>query len=1182
MKNLTKPVGDLYPHVKKLTLIMRLSVLLILIAVFTSTASVYSQATKLTIKMENARLSEVFDAIEKQSEFYFFYNRDYFNDDRIVSVDVKNKLVDEVLKELLQGEAITWEIFDRNILLRIPEAPLTTAQREVMEQQKSVSGKVTDSDNQPLPGVTVVVKGTTQGTVTNADGIYSLMNIPEDATLVFSFVGMRTQEVLVGSQTNLNIRMEEETIGIEEVVAVGYGTQKKINLTGSIAVVDYTQLENRSLVNLDQALQGVAANLNVTTGYLGGEIGAKKEINIRGVGTLTGDGGSPYVLVDGMPMGINTVDPDNIESISVLKDASSAAIYGAKAAYGVILITTKSGKGKKVNFQYNSSVSLQHPTVIADFVSSVDMANLHNYAASNSGKPGIPEEQMNRIIDYYNGEIDTETIPNPAQPDRWATHLAQGSNSNNNWPRIMWGNWRPRTKHNLSFSGEKENVRFYVAANYSYEKGVIKFSPEEQNKYSLLANLSVDVNKWMTINLNTTYSRTELSRKIASKDGDRQDQWGFIMVVAPTHAYYAPDGQIISTFVISDQQLGREILNPNEFWVKTSTELEPIDGWKTNVNYTWNNYTNRSTINKKTTSNPTISGVPYAGGYLNPSFTETNSNHFSHVFSLHTSYEKSFGEHNLFAMIGYEEQYYEGMSTGITKMGVISPEVPSLSTAVGEMFLDNSWSHWSTQGVFGRVTYNYKEKYLLEFNSRYDGSSRFANASTQWGYFPSGSLAYNISKEPFWDSIENVSSINLLKLRLSYGSLGNQNVSNYLYLPIIPMSTDLTYIIGDSRPNYSNMPSLISPDLTWETANTLNAGVDVGLLNNRLNLGFDIFNRKTVNMFGPSQQLPAALGTSAERKNNAELETKGFDLEISFKDNITNDLSYSVKLNIGDTKSTVTKYFNPTGSLGSMSASNYANHLTAWYEGKVVGEIWGYETIGYFQDAADVENHADQSKIYSRRWQEGDIKYKDLNNDGKIDWGSLTKDDHGDLKIIGNDMPRYQFGITSLVNYKNFDFRMFWQGVAKRDMVFAYTGLRGSFYGWKGRANNNTFCEPHMDYWTPEGSDHGGGPNAYFPRPYFDSEDGKNKQYQTKYVQNAAYIRLKDIQLGYTIPQSFTKKIGIDRFWLYISGSNLLYFSPLIKIYDPELLSEGALFGGVGTYIHPMLKYYTFGINVTF
>ena len=518
-------------------------------------------------------------------------------------------------------------------------------------------------------------------------------------------------------------------------------------------------------------------------------------------------------------------------------------------------------------------------------------------------------------------------------------------------------------------------------------------------------------------------------------------------------------------------------------------------------------------------------------------------------------------------MLGFQQEsnsydYLSGL-----KKELITPEVPSISTATGEMQTTDDLTHWSTQGYFARLNYDYMGKYLLEVNARYDGTSKFTK-DHRWGLFPSFSLGWNISHEKFWEPVSPY--VNTLKLRTSWGSLGNQNVDAYQDLPLLGTEMNLEWILNGKRPAYTTAPNLINPVLTWESSKTVDVGADLGFFNNRLQITADYYQRLTFNRLGPAQALPAVLGADIPKENNSELRTRGWDLSFTWRDKVSNDFSYSVTAMLFDYKSVVTKYNNPTGI------------LTTDYEGKTIGEIWGYETVGLIrtqEDADRINQSKSQNFINAQVWRTGDVMYRDLNNDGLINNGKNTVSDHGDLRIIGNNTPRYQFGITLSADYKGFDFMAFFQGTAKRDLW-----LTGNMFWGFNNWNQTTLFPHHLDYYrdAEESTYSGLGVNtdAYYPRPYSQSSlYKKNQQIQTRYLQNGAYLRLKNLQLGYSIPQTVLKKVGLQKSRIYCSAENVLTLTKLPVGFDPETANLGKYGNGKSMFSLAVLS---FGLNVSF
>jgi TonB-linked SusC/RagA family outer membrane protein len=1030
-------------------------------------------------------------------------------------------------------------------------------------QQNKISGIVNGKDGKPMAGVNVKATGTTVGALTDADGKYS-MEVPSGTkTLTFSFIGMETQVISIGTSTQINATMAEAAIGLDEVVVVGYGTQKKLNLTGAVDVVSGDVLQNRASANVGVLLQGASPNLNIMVSSFGGEPGASPLFNIRGIGSLTSGGGTPLILVDGVEMNINNLDPETVENVTVLKDAASAAIYGSRAPFGVVIVTTKKGtKNKGISINYSNNIAVASPMNLPAWQSSLRYVTAYNQSLENSGQPDkfLPP-QIERIKAYiagtYTPEYDTVNPPHSI----WAGRH-QG-NANYEWWDEYWKDHTINQKHNINISGGDDNTQYYVSAGY-YDQGTsFNYADEYYKRYNVLANLTSQATKWLRFNLNTKYSNTKSKHPNAGSDWDPGRTFFISEMIKffPTTPKYNVDGTVNNPYVNALMKAGPATGNENDLFIGLGAELEPVTGWKTNFNYNYN-YTG----NKYTWLDSEIWVEIPDGQVVNfwndPNYYTQNweSNNYNSM-NVFTSYEKTIQRHFFKGMVGYEREYRYFSSLYGYRTALISEEVPSISTATGVYSVDDAMSHWATEAFFGRLNYNYMEKYLFEVNARYNGSSRFAKDS-RWGFFPSVSVGYNISKESFWEPLLN--TVNNFKIRGSYGSLGNQNVSNYLYLSNIPINTELEWIIGNERPLYAGVPNIISPTLTWESVNTLDLGADANFLHNRLGLVFDWFERNTLNMFGPATILPASLGTTPPLENNASLTTKGWEISLGWNDRIQSDFSYSLRLTLADSKSTVSKYLNLTGQIDE------------YYVGREIGEIWGYTSDGLIQSEDEVI--PDQSFFYNK-WGPGDIKYKDLNDDGKIDDGSRTLADHGDLKVIGNTSPRYSIGFSGAITWKNFDFSMFWQGILKRDLMPSSNMWWG--VGTRGD-NGGAFYQGHDDYWRPADETNLFGPNtdAYYAKPYVTTETYKNQQTQTRYLLHPRYFRLKNIQLGYTIPKKLTEKIRIEALKFTLSGENLITIDDLPPYIDPETSFESSqwMLGA----IYPLSKSVSVGINITF
>lgn len=1047
-------------------------------------------------------------------------------------------------------------------------APLIKTRPLIRDIQRvifNVEGTVSDENGEPLIGVNVQVKGSNKGASTDLNGHFVLEDIDENAVLVISYIGYVTQEVPVSGNRNLTITMVPDSQLLDEVVVVGYGTQKKANLTGSVASISSKMLENKPLPNVGEVLRGVSPNLNINLGAYGAEPGAGLTFNIRGVGSISGNS-APLILVDGVEMDINNIDPGTIEDISVLKDASSSAIYGSRAPFGVILITTKKGsRNEKVQIQYNNNMIFGKSIGIPHMENSLIFATVYNQAAINAGTPPqYPEEQMERIRGFINGTYKTEY-----DPDNPTTSVFTGrriGNANYDWPHILFKDHKFDQRHNVSISGGSQRSQYYVSLGFFDQDGFYGFGYDDYKRYDLMANLTTDATDWLSFGFSAKYANTFTDYPIGITTVERRYIGNSLYSFGPIQPRYNPDGSEANPLVRYLESSGRDKTFENDLLVTLRTDLEPIKGWRTSVSYNYNiTETNRDVVSLPVwvaLGNGTFGNI----GKPASAFESTLAHSPYSLFNVVSSYEKQFTHNFIKLLVGYEQEEQSYKSLYGRKENLITESVPSLSTALGTSSLSDSRYDWATQGFFGRLNYNFKEKYLLEISARYNGSSRF-DPESRWGFFPSASVGYQVSKENFWAPIEPV--INSFKLRASYGSLGNQNVANYLYIPTINVNAESPWIIGGARPPYALTPGILSENLTWETITMANFGFDAGLLNDQLSVTFDMYNRKTTDMFGPQETLPYTLGTGTPTANNASLSTKGFELILGWREVISSDFSYDVQLSLGDHQSEILEYRNENGFIDN------------WYKGKKIGEIWGFETDGLIQ--TEGEAMPDQTEIYPS-WGPGDMKYVDRNGDGKISEGNRTLTDHGDLTVIGNATARYNIGISGGFEWKNFDFSMNWSGNLKQDYLpaFGVNAFWGLTNSW---ANSAVFKDaPVLDYWRPANETNILGPNtdAYFPKPYFSDETLKNRKPQSKYVLNAAYLRLRNIQVGYRLPENLYQRIPVKNARIFLSGSNLVTLKTLPKAMDPEQTIVGEVSYNTNGYLYPMAATLTVGLNITF
>ena len=1119
-------------------------------------------AQHVSLTMNNVTVKQAMDALKKQSGYSFVFSSEDVDTKKKVSVDADDQKVEDVVRQILDGQSVTYEIKGKNIVVR------SITQTSSSQQKKTITGTIVDPSGMPVIGANVMVKGTTNGTITDMDGKFSL-EVASGATLMVSYIGFANQEIKIGNQTVLSITLKEDAEALDELVVVGYGTQKKVNLTGAVSMVESEVLESRPVQNVGQALQGVVPGLNFSVNKTGGELNNALDMDIRGTGTIgEGSKSAPLVLVDGIEGDMNSINPNDIKSISVLKDASSAAVYGSRAAFGVVLITTKEGHAGRTQVNYSNNVRFSTPSALPTMMDSYQFAQFFNRAALNQGgSPVFDETTMQRIVDYQAGKI---TSGSQVRPDGYYSENVL-ANANTDWFEKIYKKAVPSHEHNLSVSGGSEKITYLVSGSFMKQNGFINYNSDDFKRYTLNARIKANLSKFVTLIYGSKWIREDYDKP--SYLGDLF--YDSIARTWPTCPEYFDNGYYGGTIINRLIYAGRNIDQKDQTYNQLQLIIEPIKDWKIYAEG------NMRTVNRMNHSEllpiPWINAAgDMAYGSLDGSraagATEVTEQSWRDNYltgNLYSDYFKQFDSGHYFkVMAGFNAELMKSRDIKGIMDNLITPDLPTLNTATENPRTSGGYSHWATVGFFGRLNYNYKEKYLFEFNLRYDGTSRFLG-DQRWGTFPSFSVGWNLARENFFMDLGNLKDyISTLKFRGSWGQLGNTNTEDlYPFYLTVPFKTQAGgWLIDGKKSNLSYAPGLVSSMLTWETVESWNIGLDWGALNNRLTGSFEYYTRKTKDMVGPAPELPSILGTPVPDMNNADLKSYGFDLELSWRDKI-GEFSYGAKLVLSDNKLKVTRYPNENGI------------YSQWYSGKMSGELWGYETIGIAKSQEEMDQHlaslpnGGQDALGSQ-WSAGDIMYKDLNGDGKIDAGSSTLGDPGDKKIIGNSTPRYRFGLTLDGSWKGFDLSLFFQGVAKRDYL-----LSGPyFWGAKNGQWHSVGFDYHWDFFRPEGDPLGSNVDSYYPRPLFD-QGGKNQQDQTRYLQNAAYVRLKNLQFGYTFPKAWVNKIGLQHLRLYFSGDNLFTITGLHGYYDPEALGDtGDKMGKV----YPLARTYSIGMNINF
>jgi TonB-linked SusC/RagA family outer membrane protein len=1032
-----------------------------------------------------------------------------------------------------------------------------------------VKGKVTDESDQPLPGVTVVAKGTAAGAVTNAAGEY-LLKIPEGTTvLVFKFLGMQEQEIELKNRTLVNVVMVSSMQNLEAAVVVGYGTQKKANLTGAVSTINSRVLETRPVSNVAQALQGVSPGLNISqSGALGGSLENRPSINIRGVGSIgQGSSAAPLILIDGMEGDINAVNPQDIDNISVLKDAAASSIYGARAPFGVILITTKQGKAGKTTINAGANYRSSSPVLLPHTMDSYTFATYFNDASVNSGQ-GIyfTPTRMQRIRDFIDGKIKTTIIPRPGQPNIWADGYYEG-NDNVDWYDALYKPTSPAQEYSLSASGGKENITYFLSGGYLDQIGFMRFGSDKFRRYNVTARINAKLAEWASLSFIQRFSREEFERPsymtntlndIVARQGwpmlPLYDNNGFLYD-SPTPALQMRDGgSSAKQYDANSQQL--------------KLTITPLRDWKIFADFNYRTDNQFYHWELKQVFNHDVAGNPYVYRTDNHVHEEAGRTNYLNT-NVYTEYFKKFGQHNFKVLAGMQTEQTKTRWFSAQRNGLIVPQLPVLDITSGNdpngkpvpPIVGGNNNKWATQGYFGRLNYDYDGKYLLEANLRYDGSSRF-RSNMRWMYSPSVSAGWNLDREKFWRPLERY--VAQFKLRASFGELGNQNTTDWYptYLALPTGSADGSWLINGQRPNTASAPGLITSGLSWEKVRTWNFGMDAAFLRNRLTVTVEHYSRLTLNMIGPAPELPVILGTEVPKANNTDLQTKGWEMELNWKDQLKNGLGYYLRVTMSDSRTKITRYPNPTGSLSTYIA------------GHLIGEIWGYQTIGIAKTQQQMDDHLKTlpnggQNALGNNWKAGDLMFADLNGDGKISSGSNTEGDHGDLILIGNNTPRFVMGADFGADWKGIDFRAFFQGVMKRE----YFQNSYQFWGASAGIYSSAGLKEHTDYFRDD-SKHVLGLNldSYYPRPLI---SGKNQVVQTRYLQNAAYVRLKNLQIGYTLPAGLTRRAGIQKLRIYASGENLFTITKMATMFDPETVD-----GGSGGSAYPLFKVYAVGLNI--
>ncbi|MBD8487784.1 TonB-dependent receptor [Echinicola sp. CAU 1574] len=1079
---------------------------------------------KVSMRMKDASIVEVLKEIESTTVFHIAFMEEQLSKERNVSISANKKSLLKVLEELSRDYNLKFTQVNNTIHV----APKQMHDSYVDKVERDVSGIVLDEGGMPIPGVNVIVKGTKRVTVTDIDGLFSFNNISEKSVLVFSFIGFEQKEISIEGKENLQVTLFEDMSDLQEVVVVGYGTQKKANLTGAVSTVDSKALEDRPVSNVATALQGTTPGLNITR--TGGQPGNQNiGIQVRGVTSANGSV-NPLLMVDGVPaplFTLQTINPNDIESVTVLKDAAAAAIYGAQAAGGVILLKTKSGKNGKTIFEYSNQIGTEWALNVPERLTLLDEALYSNLARANAG---VGPEYNDQALQYIRDGV--EFVPSETNSDRWVTYNQQSIRDQ------VLRKTTPMQTHNLSARGGTEKLDYLVSLGYYNKQGVFKLGPDSFERYNARFNLGAQLTKHLSLDSRISYANhsTEAPSTGASGYGLLQQ----VYQARQRFPIFMPDGRLFggagtsgnNTYAILSQG-GYDNTGRNDFdGVFTATLKDVVKGLTLRSIYGRQYRRADRERFARTVQLWDRGGDSPAYILNNPNAYElTKDNTINTSFQFLIDYDLTLAEkHQFHALAGYQWEDYRWTRLYSRANSLISNDLPSLNLGDDNTKVTNeSINTYANQSVFGRVNYSYDERFLFEGTIRMDESSRLA-PDLRTKVFPAASVGWNMHREEFFGNI--LPFFSEFKLRGSWGQLGSALGGNiigyYDYLSLLARGSNLVMGADETRTTYFYESSVPSSSLSWETIETWNGGLDLGLIENKLQMSFDYYVKQNKNMLTPLQ-LPATFGVGTPMINNGVLKSWGWELEVKYRDRVSEDFSYNVGFNLSDNQNELIEY----AGRNVVSAGN--NGIV---EGYPLNTIWGYATApGYFSS----QDQVDAAPFQDNRTGPGDLQYINQDGNDRITVGNGTTDDPGDLVLLGTNQQRMLFGLNASAQWKNFDLSIFFQGVGKRNFMPTRDMIMPLSQSWFMPMKH------HQDYWTEEN------PDAAFPRPYLNGHH--NYVPSDRWVLDGSYIRLKNFQLGYSLPVELINKINVNRARIFITGQDVLTFTKMgvfNGVFDPE------------------------------
>lgn len=1101
-------------------LIMKLTILLTCVLSFQSLASAMAQ--KVDIQVTNTSFKSVIQQLQRQSGYSFVLNEKYLTRANPVTLSLKGVEILDALPYVFENQPFDYQV-EGKVVYFLPKKkakPAPQVTDDIMQQQQ-VTGQVKDGEGNPLEGVTVRVKGTTIAATTNSAGTYEIAAPGKENFLVFSNIGFETKELKIGDQSIINVSLNPNVSDLEEVVVVGYGTQKKADVTGSVAAVDGKEVVKSGVTNITNALAGRLPGISALNGN--GKPGSGSQITIRGVSTF-GDN-SALVVVDNIVRSLDQIDPNEIESISILKDASATAVYGSRAANGVILVTTKRGRSGKPTITYNGFAGVQNPTVYPELMNGLEYAQTKNVARENMGlMPAFTDEQMQDII--------------------------QGRMQDQDWYDLTLNKRAFQTQQNVNVNGGTDAIKYFMAVGYMDQDGL--YDNLNYKRYTVRSNVDARINKNLNISLDIDASRRNNNGSGYSPEAIFSD----IMAAYPFDKLYNPDGTIFYTHEqhpVEEIKTGYQKGQSDIFQATLSAkhELPFVPGLSVQGRasvgqdaYTSKIYQVPILMNRQDEAGNTLEIYPFGGWNGKTGLTEQYSDYKTVMLNLSLNYNRNFGDHELGGMLLVEQfdaksKEFSGFRTNFPANGLdeLLYGGQEQKDANGSSFTDGRRS------FVGRLQYAYKDRYLLEASFRSDGSVAFPT-NNKYGNFPAVSAGWKLSDEAFFRNSSGLSFVNNLKLRASYGLVGNDRnvysgrVPTFQYQQVYNLSST---IISGSNAYLGVSPGVLpNPNVTWESAAIANVGLDGSMWNGLLSFELDLFHKRTSDiLLSRIRSIPATIGAQLPAENYAKVDNNGFEVALTHQKNI-NDLHYFVKANLGFAQSKVILLDEP---------ANIPDYLLQ--TGRPLNFIVGYQALGFFQSDEEVTAYYPQ---FNGGQKAGDVKYADINGDQVVDANDRT------IISMDNNTPKLLGGLSFGGSYKGFDLNVLFQGATRMNQLMS--GRSRIFFN--GGSHNN--FRDLLDYWTPENRD------AKYPRPW-ENQHPNNSLESSLYIRDASYLRLRSIDLGYTFPEQISKKLGAQTLRVYFSGNNLFLFDKM-NMFDPEIENTD------GAY-YPQQRTLNLGINLS-